>query len=240
MPTVRHAALAAAVASALLGTTQVAGQVPGNGTALTIYSTARPGAISPERLPPAGGAARPFRATPWCARSATSTSRRGRNTVRFTDVAALIDPTTVAFESLTDPQGHQRPRAELPVRPRQHRQAAAEVHRPTDHRRPGPRQGQWNPSPARCSRPPAAWSCGATDGTVQILPHNAGVKLPELPGGLITRPTLVWDIDDAARRHAPHPRVVPDQRHHLVGGLQRDLRRGQATPTRASSTSAPG
>ncbi len=30
---------------------------------------------------------------------------RGRNTVRFTDVAALIDPTTVAFESLTDSRG---------------------------------------------------------------------------------------------------------------------------------------
>ncbi|MGA8053567.1 MAG: hypothetical protein WCA12_06850 [Burkholderiales bacterium] len=33
------------------------------------------------------------------------------------------------------------------------------------------------------------------DGTVQILPHSAGVKLPSLPGGLITRPTLVWDLD---------------------------------------------
>ena len=33
---------------------------------------------------------------------------RGRNTVRFTDVAALIDPTTVAFESLTDPKGTTR------------------------------------------------------------------------------------------------------------------------------------
>ena len=38
------------------------------------------------------------------------------------------------------------------------------------------------------------------DGSVQVLPHNAGVKLPELPGGLITRPTLVWDI--AANRPA--------------------------------------
>jgi hypothetical protein len=31
------------------------------------------------------------------------------------------------------------------------------------------------------------------DGSVQVLRHNAGVKLPALPGGLITRPTLVWD-----------------------------------------------
>ena len=33
------------------------------------------------------------------------------------------------------------------------------------------------------------------DGTVQLLPHNSGVTLPSLPGGLITRPTLVWDIN---------------------------------------------
>ena len=48
------------------------------------------------------------------------------------------------------------------------------------------------------------------DGTIQTLPNNAGVTLPELPGGLITRPTLVWDI--AAERAGTHttPRVVPD------------------------------
>jgi hypothetical protein len=32
---------------------------------------------------------------------------------------------------------------------------------------------------------------------VQLLPHNAGVRLPKLPGGLITHPTLVWDISAA-------------------------------------------
>jgi hypothetical protein len=32
------------------------------------------------------------------------------------------------------------------------------------------------------------------DGSVRTLPYNAGVKLPSLPGGLITRPTLVWDV----------------------------------------------
>ena len=42
------------------------------------------------------------------------------------------------------------------------------------------------------------------DGSIQTLPHNAGVRLPELPGGLITRPTLVWDLETArAGKHAP-------------------------------------
>ncbi|CAN0438192.1 unnamed protein product, partial [Phaeothamnion confervicola] len=30
---------------------------------------------------------------------------------------------------------------------------------------------------------------------LQLLPHNTGITLPSLPGGLITRPTLVWDLN---------------------------------------------
>jgi len=33
------------------------------------------------------------------------------------------------------------------------------------------------------------------DGSVRILSANAPVKLPGLPGGLISKPTLVWEID---------------------------------------------
>jgi hypothetical protein len=40
------------------------------------------------------------------------------------------------------------------------------------------------------------------DGSVRALPHNSGVKLPSLPGGLITRPTLVWDV--AAKKGGEH------------------------------------
>ncbi len=47
------------------------------------------------------------------------------------------------------------------------------------------------------------------DGGIQTLPHNAGVRLPELPGGLITRPTLVWDV--AASRAGAHKTRVSYQ-----------------------------
>jgi hypothetical protein len=47
------------------------------------------------------------------------------------------------------------------------------------------------------------------DGSIQTLPHNAGVRLPELPGGLITRPTLVWDIN--ANRAGTHATRVSYQ-----------------------------
>jgi len=42
---------------------------------------------------------------PSCARNVISSSAKARNAVRFTDVAALIDPTTVVFESITDGKG---------------------------------------------------------------------------------------------------------------------------------------
>jgi len=35
-----------------------------------------------------------------------------------------------------------------------------------------------------------------------IVSSHSGVKLPSLPGGLITRPTLVWDV--AAKKAGPH------------------------------------
>ena len=41
----------------------------------------------------------------WCALERDSRLARGRGTLQFTDVAALIDPTTVQFRSLTDPDG---------------------------------------------------------------------------------------------------------------------------------------
>jgi hypothetical protein len=35
------------------------------------------------------------------------------------------------------------------------------------------------------------------DGSVRVVPSNAGVRLPSLPGGLISKPTLVWDVEAA-------------------------------------------
>src|SRR3989304_1126716 len=65
---------------------------------------ARPGAISPELYRGGGrGQAAPGYAVVRHERDIAL--NRGRNSVRFTDVAAFIDPTTVMFASLTDPAG---------------------------------------------------------------------------------------------------------------------------------------
>src|SRR5207344_451666 len=76
-------------------------------TALTIYSSASPGAVPPEYYRPLPGQGAPNAAgVPGYAmvrqeRNVQLSS--GRTQLQFTDVAALIDPTTVTFTSLTEP-----------------------------------------------------------------------------------------------------------------------------------------
>ncbi|MDH4151955.1 MAG: DUF4139 domain-containing protein, partial [Betaproteobacteria bacterium] len=82
----------------------VAAQAESGNTALTIYSTARPGALSPEFYR-GGGNSQNVPGYAVVRHQRALQLNRGANAVRFTDVAALIDPTTVSFESLTDPRG---------------------------------------------------------------------------------------------------------------------------------------
>src|SRR5690606_31840720 len=80
---------------------------PAPDTAVTIYSSALPGAIPAEYYRPLPGQGTPnAMGVPGYAmvrQERPVELERGRSEVRFTDVAALIDPTTVTFTSLTDP-----------------------------------------------------------------------------------------------------------------------------------------
>ena len=180
------------------------------GDALTIYSSAQPGAIRPEQYRDGGGGAVPGYAVVRHLRELELVP--GQNTVRFSDVAALIDPTTVSFESLTDPKGtrviEQNFQFDLvntqkllekyidrTISVDQVRGSGVETFRGTLLSTAG------------------GYVLRREDGSVQLLSHNAGVRLPELPGGLITRPTLVWDI--AAARGGKHRTRVSYQ----TGGI---------------------
>src|SRR5688500_12461967 len=92
-----------AVAAALAGSAHAHAQSAGSTNALTIYSSARPGAIPAETYRSGGGQNIPGYAL--VRHDRAFALDRGRTTVRFADVAALIDPTTVSFESLTDAAG---------------------------------------------------------------------------------------------------------------------------------------
>ncbi len=168
--------------------------------ALTLYSSARPGALAPDAYRHGGrGQAIPGYAVVRHERELPLV--RGRNTVRFTDVAALIDPTTVTFESLTDAAGtsvvEQNFQFDL-VSTEKLLQRYVDRAINVDQVR-----GNGVESFAGTLLSTAGGiTLRREDGGIQILPHNAGVRLPELPGGLITRPTLVWDI--AAQRAGAH------------------------------------
>ena len=197
-PTLKPAAVAAL---ALLSGTgaEVAGQPGTPGTALTIYSSAAPGAISPEAMRTPGRGALPGYGVVRQERDLDF--GKGRNAVRFSDVAALIDPTTVVFDSLTDAKGttvlEQNYQFDLVSTDKLLQRY---VDRPivVDQVRG---QGTESFSGTLLSTQ-GGLVLKRDDGSVQILPHYAGVKLPSLPGGLITRPTLVWDV--SAQRAGTH------------------------------------
>ncbi|MDH5208043.1 MAG: hypothetical protein OEW34_05345 [Burkholderiaceae bacterium] len=191
---------AAATLAILSGTGVPTAAQPGtSGTALTIYSSAAPGAVSPELMRAPSRGALPGYGVVRQERNLEFT--KGRNAVRFSDVAALIDPTTVVFESLTDAKGttvlEQNYQFDL-VSTEKLLQKYVDRPITVDQVRG---QGTESFSGTLLSTQ-GGMVLKRDDGSVQILPHNAGVRLPSLPGGLITRPTLVWDLN--AQRAGTH------------------------------------
>ncbi|HSC95271.1 MAG TPA: hypothetical protein VLC73_09900 [Burkholderiales bacterium] len=177
------------------------------GDALTIYSNARPGAVAPE-LYRHGNRGQPLPGYAMVRHERELQLSRGRNTVRFTDVAALIDPTTVTFESLTDAAGtsviEQNFQFDLVSTEKLLRKYIDRAITVDQVR------GTGVESFAGVLLSTAGGiTLRREDGSIQTLPHNAGVRLPELPGGLITRPTLVWDV--AASRSGSHKTRVSYQ-----------------------------
>lgn len=177
------------------------------GDALTIYSNARPGAIAPE-LYRHGNRGQPLPGYAMVRHERELQLARGRNTVRFTDVAALIDPTTVTFESLTDAPGtsviEQNFQFDLVSTEKLLRKYIDRAITVDQVRGTGVESFD-----GVLLSTAGGITLRRQDGSIQTLPHNAGVRLPELPGGLITRPTLVWDV--AAGRAGAHKTRVSYQ-----------------------------
>lgn len=161
--------------------------------ALTIYSTAVPGAISADTYRYGGGGqgvpgyatVRHDREVPLAA---------GRNTVRFADVAGLIDPTTVSFTSLTDTTGtrviEQNFQFDLVST---EKLLTKFIDREIEIERSVGNKVETLEGTLLSTQ--GGIVLREADGSIRTLPYNAGVRLPALPGGLITRPTLVWDVN---------------------------------------------
>jgi hypothetical protein len=164
-----------------------------DGTALTVYSTATPGAIPPEMYRPTPGQnsyRNPWGQIPGYAmvrQQPTLDLGRGVSTVSFQDVAALIDPTTVRFESLTDPDGvnvlEQDYRFDLLSMDKM-------LERYIDQKIIFNGQEMTLLSVAG-----GGMLLQGDEGRVVFQENYNGVVFPSLAEGLITKPTLIWTVD---------------------------------------------
>jgi len=166
-------------------------------TAITIYSSAQPGAISPEYYRPIPGQGVPnAMGVPGYALVRDERDmkiKQGRSQLSFTDVAALIDPTTVTFASLTDPA----------TRVLEQNFQFDLVSTQKLLLKFIDKQVTVDKNMGNSVQPITGTLLSATDGivlkgndgSIYSLPAYSSVKFPDLPGGLNTRPTLVWDIN---------------------------------------------
>jgi hypothetical protein len=164
-------------------------------TAITIYSSAQPGTINPQVFRSGGeGAAVPGYALVREQRDFTLKS--GRNVLRVSDVPALIDPTTVAFASVTDPKSTRvveqnfefdlTSASKLLSRYLEREISVDQVRGQSVNTVTGTLLGTQG-----------GLTLKQADGTIRIVTNQSDVRLPTLPGGLISKPTLVWDVETA-------------------------------------------
>ncbi|RME41621.1 MAG: DUF4139 domain-containing protein [Planctomycetota bacterium] len=169
-------------------------------TALTIYSKATPGAVPPELYRPVAGQSPPrgdlSGRIPGYAivkQERGVSLKGGRSTIRFTDVAAYIDPTTVSFTSLTDPesthvleQSFEFDLVSTQKLLQRYIDREITVEQVRGERIEAVRGTLLSADNGLVLR--------TKDGGIRVLYRYANILFPELPGGLITRPTLVWDV----------------------------------------------
>ena len=164
--------------------------------ALTIYSSQQAGAISADFYRPVpGGAVPPAASVPGYAlvrQDRDVELAAGQSTLRFSDVAGLIDPTTVTFSVPANPRVRvleQNFQFDLVSTSKL---LLRYLDRPiTVERDVG--AGNSTVTGTLLSATDGLVLRG-TDGAVHALNNYSAVKFPELPGGLITQPTLLWEL----------------------------------------------
>ena len=184
-----------AAAAALLVGTFASAQ-----TSVTIYSSAQPGTLSTATFKSGGE----FGGVPGYAVVRQEQSfdlTRGRTIVRISDVPALIDPTTVSFESLTDPSGTRVVEQNFEFDLTSTRKLLEKYL----DREVTVEQVRGNTAESITGVLLSAREgmvLRLADGSIRTISNVSGVRLASLPGGLISKPTLVWDL--AAERAGTH------------------------------------
>ncbi|MGH8130019.1 MAG: DUF4139 domain-containing protein [Steroidobacteraceae bacterium] len=164
---------------------------------LTVYSSAQPGGIPAEWYRPLPGMGTP-QANQLPGFALVRLNRelqipRGRGTIQFMDVAALIDPTTVQFLSLTDPEGtkvlEQNFQFDLVS---QDKLLSRYIDREVSVEQQSGDGVKIIDGTLLSSNDGLV--IRGSDGQIHALREWSNMRFGELPGGLITRPTLEWDV----------------------------------------------
>lgn len=171
---------------------------PAQSTAITIYSKAQPGAISPSQYRPVTGQNSYYQnqSVPGYAvvRDVREVNLPAKKTIlKFQDVAALIDPTTVQFRSMTDAAGTKvsEQNYQFDLVSRQKLMQKFIDKKITIERIVGDKIEAISGTLLSVD---GGLTLKMADGSIRTTASYDNIQFPELPGGLITKPTLVWDI----------------------------------------------
>jgi hypothetical protein len=190
--------LPALISSLCIGTVAAASPTDSDDS-ITIYSSMQAGAVSPDLYRPVSG--REFGGqVPGYAIVRHDRSydiEKGPHTLRVTDVAALIDPTTVTFSSLDKPGTRvleQSFQFDLVSQARLLQRYLGQ--RVTVEQ---PRGDQVDLAEGILLGVGDGLTLQMDDGSVQAIRSYGNIRFSQLPGGLITKPTLEWMLDSPAR-----------------------------------------
>ena len=161
-------------------------------TSVTIYSSAQPGSLSTTNFQNGGE----YGNIPGYAvirQEQDVMLTKGRTVIRISDVPARIDPTTVSFESITDPANTRvveqsfefdlTSTDKLLQKYLDREVTVEQVRGQSVESVTGTLIGTQGGLILRMN-----------DNSIRTIGAYSGVKLASLPGGLISKPTLVWDV----------------------------------------------
>ncbi len=116
-----------------------------------------------------------------------------KSTVQFSDVAAYIDPTTVIFSSLTDPE-HTRVISQNYLFDLANSAALLTRYVGRTIEVEQTNGGRTERSSGKLLGTDGGIILQDNDGRVKTLSQYSAIRFPALPEGLMAKPTLVWDV----------------------------------------------
>ena len=187
------------IISTLCASIAAAAEPADSNDSITIYSSLQPGAVSPELYRPVSGRNSGGQVPGYAIvrHDRTYDIGKGLNPLRVSDVAALIDPTTVTFTSLDQPgtrvleqsfQFDLVSQSKLLQRYLGQR-VVVEL----------PRGDSVDLAEGILLGAGDGLTLQMDDGTIQAVRSYGNIRFSQLPGGLITKPTLEWLLDSPAR-----------------------------------------